>query len=144
MWSGAVTNIPEGWALCDGSNNTPDLRGRFVVGHDPSDGDYDVIGNDAQQSNSGGSGIGQKRHSLTIAELPAHQHGGGDHVHTIGPNNNVQNGTLTVNRMQGGGGYGVYLNSHVEPSGDIIDLEGSNQPHENRPPYYALAFIMKL
>ena len=32
MWSGSVTEIPRGWALCDGTNGTPDLRGRFVLG----------------------------------------------------------------------------------------------------------------
>jgi hypothetical protein len=32
MWSGAVSAIPTGWLLCDGSNSTPDLRGKFVIG----------------------------------------------------------------------------------------------------------------
>ena len=32
LWSGSVASIPSGWFLCDGNNNTPDLRGRFVVG----------------------------------------------------------------------------------------------------------------
>ena len=32
MWSGAITAIPTGWSLCDGSNSTPDLRGKFVIG----------------------------------------------------------------------------------------------------------------
>ncbi|MGJ0848633.1 hypothetical protein ACR77J_18340, partial [Tissierella praeacuta] len=32
MWSGSIANIPEGWALCDGNNGTPDLRDRFIVG----------------------------------------------------------------------------------------------------------------
>lgn len=32
MWSGSSSNIPSGWALCNGSNNTPDLRDKFVLG----------------------------------------------------------------------------------------------------------------
>lgn len=32
LWSGAVVDIPAGWALCNGSNGTPDLRDRFVIG----------------------------------------------------------------------------------------------------------------
>ena len=32
MWSGADTDVPAGWVLCDGTNNTPDLRGRFILG----------------------------------------------------------------------------------------------------------------
>ena len=32
MWSGTVATIPDGFSLCDGSNGTPDLRNRFVIG----------------------------------------------------------------------------------------------------------------
>jgi hypothetical protein len=32
MWSGSIAEIPAGWALCDGTNGTPDLRDRFVLG----------------------------------------------------------------------------------------------------------------
>ena len=39
FWSGSMEDIPEGWALCDGNNGTPDLRDRFVVG---AGGDYAV------------------------------------------------------------------------------------------------------
>ena len=35
MWSGAVENIPAGWAFCDGSNGTPNLSDRFVLGYNP-------------------------------------------------------------------------------------------------------------
>ena len=42
LWSGAANAIPSGWYLCNGSNGTPDLRGRFVVGYSDTDGDYDV------------------------------------------------------------------------------------------------------
>ena len=32
MWSGVAETIPQGWALCDGTNGTPDLRDKFVLG----------------------------------------------------------------------------------------------------------------
>lgn len=32
IYSGSVASIPSGWALCNGSNGTKDLRGRFVIG----------------------------------------------------------------------------------------------------------------
>ena len=32
MWSGAIADIPSGWTFCNGSNGTPDLRDKFVVG----------------------------------------------------------------------------------------------------------------
>jgi len=41
LWSGSVVTIPTGWILCDGNNDTPDLRGKFVIGagdaYDPDD-----------------------------------------------------------------------------------------------------------
>lgn len=32
LWSGAVVDIPDGWHLCDGTEDTPDLRNKFVIG----------------------------------------------------------------------------------------------------------------
>ena len=32
MWSGTIANIPTGWALCNGTNGTPNLQDRFIVG----------------------------------------------------------------------------------------------------------------
>ncbi len=32
LWSGSIATIPAGWALCDGSQGTPDLRDRFLLG----------------------------------------------------------------------------------------------------------------
>ena len=49
MWSGAINAIPVGWQLCDGDYDpqgvpVPDLSGRFIVGYDAADADYDAIG----------------------------------------------------------------------------------------------------
>lgn len=32
LWSGAIVDIPYGWRLCDGTNGTPDLNNRFIIG----------------------------------------------------------------------------------------------------------------
>ena len=40
LWAGTEASVPEGWALCNGTNNTPDLRDRFVVGSDDSNSVY--------------------------------------------------------------------------------------------------------
>ena len=50
MWSGAIANIPAGWTLCDGGNDskgvaTPDLSSKFIVGYKAADADYGTIGN---------------------------------------------------------------------------------------------------
>ena len=31
-WSGSIGSIPSGYVLCNGSNGTPDLRDKFIVG----------------------------------------------------------------------------------------------------------------
>lgn len=61
MWSGASDAVPDGWALCNGENNTPDLRDRFVLG----------AGNEYEVGATGG----EATHTLTIDEMPKHSHG---------------------------------------------------------------------
>ncbi len=57
MWSGSVTEIPRGWALCDGTNGTPDLRGRFVLGANAETGQaLGSSGGASSQSLSGTTG----------------------------------------------------------------------------------------
>lgn len=68
MWSGAADAIPAGWALCDGSNGTPDLRGRFILG---STDEVDEEGNTAHQIGETG---GEATHTLTEDEMPQHGH----------------------------------------------------------------------
>lgn len=60
LWSGSVASIPSGWALCNGSSGTPDLRNRFVVG----------AGSTYAVGDTGGSATS----TLTSSELPAHTH----------------------------------------------------------------------
>lgn len=117
IWSGTSYNIPSGWALCDGSNGTPDLVDRFVLG------------------TSTGSGIigGSKTVKLTEEQMPWHTHGvlsgwGADARISIDRSNVV---------LCGDGGTQVVRQS-------VVDASGSGQPHDNMPPYYALCYIMKL
>lgn len=116
MWSGSIGSIPSGWALCDGNNGTPDLRGRFIVGYHSGDSDYNAIGKTG----------GEKRHTLTIAEMPAHTHD--SKYNAWGPGE------------RGDSEDTAYWNVTWTATTSV----GGNQPHENRPPYYALAYIMKL
>lgn len=60
LWSGLASEIPSGWALCNGNNGTPDLRDRFVVG---AGGKYTV---------------GTKGGKEEIDQVPAHTHGVGN------------------------------------------------------------------
>jgi microcystin-dependent protein len=116
MWAG--TTPPTGWALCDGSGGRPDLRGRFIVGYSPFDGDYSSI------ANSGG----EKMHTLTVNEMPSHIH------------------SLRGSNVGNFGGFGAVpgVNPGTNEGGGDTNSTGGNQAHENRPPYYTLAFIIKL
>lgn len=117
-WSGAADNIPDGWALCDGTNGTPDLRGKFTLGAGPS---YEV-----------GATGGEETHKLTKEEMPAHSHtanGFDSSFESSGTKRAKFFGTLTSG--------GTVVSQTVGSS-------GGSQPHNNMPPYYVLAKIMKL
>src|SRR6056297_1068258 len=147
MWSG--TSPPDGWALCDGTNG-PDLRGRFIVGYENrstipahSDNNYKTI------ESTGG----EKNHTLTIDEMPSHNHNGA----TGGAKAIL---SLQVEGMGSGTDHGHELDqaddnptSGYTNDSDIISQsshthtiasQGGGSAHENRPPYYVLAFIIKL
>lgn len=120
MWSGAINTIPADWQLCDGANGTPDLRNRFVVG---AGGTYAL-------GNIGGSA----QITLTIDQMPAHTHTG-----TLGPELSKKN-TGTDGDFYFGGTIDFKENAKVNFT---TNSTGGSQPFDNRPPYYALAFICK-
>ena len=119
LWSGAADAIPTGFTLCDGNNNTPDLRGRFVVGFHDSNGDYDV-------DDTGGA----ETVTLSIAEMPNHKHDTSVDNTKLFPSN----GQTSIN-FGGAGGYPATTFT--------MSNTGGGGAHENRPPYYALCYIMK-
>lgn len=145
MWSGTTTDIPTGWTLCNGSNGTPDLRDRFVLG----------AGNTYQPGNIGG----EVSHTLTVAEMPSHTHtlslsglttsSAGSHSHTFntrgasagstgGPFDTTAGAVRTVSTSSSG------EHTHTISGSGTIANTGSGSAHNNMPPYYALCFIMKL
>jgi microcystin-dependent protein len=128
MWSGNPVQLPAGWVLCDGTNDTPDLKGRFIVGYDPSDADYSA-------PNKTG---GEKVHALTVAEMPSHAHSGQTASHKLSLRKTGWAGTthgLAAAADQGAANF-VHQHSFITAS------QGDGKGHENRPPYYALAYIM--
>jgi microcystin-dependent protein len=133
MWYGDINNIPLGWALCDGTKNTPDLRNRFVVG----------AGNAYSIGNTGGSA----NITLTIDQIPSHTHtiqAAGSHTHTY-------SGMSWAERNYDSGAYDKVVTSSISKSTGEAGSHthtatsvGAGASHENRPPYYALAYIMKI
>lgn len=126
MWSGSVASIPAGWALCNGANGTPNLQNKFIVG----------AGDAYNPADTGG----EAAHVLSVAEMPAHNHGAvGNHSHSVPYQlGTVATGTAQIFHLQGGG------ISTGSAGGHTHTTQGSGTAHENRPPYYALAYIMKL
>ena len=154
MWSGAIANIPTGWALCNDQTvngiKTPDLRNRFVVGAHSGAGTgtvetagpgFNADNGTLSSSYTPGNSGGETAHQLSIPELASH-------THTLVPNLEVPQGSAPGMTVQNGilQGDGGNLRTHViiqDPS-PIVTTVGGNKFHENRPPYYALAFIMRI
>jgi microcystin-dependent protein len=134
MWSGTTNNIPAGWALCDGQNGTPNLRDRFVMGAGST---YNV----------GGMG-GLTNITLSTSQLPAHAHDFKDIF--------ALQDTINVKAPPGGGsddlGDDIYAGSYDNDNDNryawyktnTTFTAGSGAPITILPPYYALAYIMRV
>lgn len=154
LWTGALA--PEGYVMCDGGVlskedygelyavvgdtfncgatpnggvydapagayfRVPDLRGRFVVGMYPGGLDY---------ASAGASG-GAAKVTLTAAEMPRHSH-------------NYVKAKVSNKGLDGGESDELGVNKGIPGETKTTEPAGGGQSHENRPPYYALAYIMK-
>jgi hypothetical protein len=128
LWSGSSASIPSGWVLCNGSNSTPDLRDRFVVG----------AGSTYAVGATGGSAdavVVSHTHTATSTDS--------GHTHV------VTNSAYNISASGGGGtiltgGGGTFTsqsgNANITTS---ISTTGSSGTNANLPPYYALCYIMK-
>ena len=155
IWSGSISDIPEGWALCDGTEykndgsgdkgtglKTPDLTDKFVLG----------AGDGSDMNETGGN----KTKKLTTSEMPIHKHkattytGIAKHSHKIYTKQDDYN-------VSGGSGpsfgadNGPYKEHHVAQNANAkhshttkIDNAGGNRAFEIMPPWYKLAYIMKV
>ena len=137
MWSGST--IPDGWALCDGTKGTPDLRDRFIIG---AGGTY-----------SAGKNGGKSSVTLTTKQMPSHTHGF-DGLPTVAAWDSTNgtacqsnssmctSSTLSVAIGDNPPYDGKWRNFSIKKTGG--DSSGVTQPVEILPPYYALSYIMKI
>jgi microcystin-dependent protein len=138
LWSGSIASIPSGFALCDGTSGTPDLRDRFVVG----------AGSTYAVDATGGS---------ADATLPTHTHTAtstststdSGHTHpTVGGTGNASGGGATflaafvqgITHTSTSGTSTANVTTTTTTTNANAGTSGTNA---NLPPYYALAYIMK-
>jgi microcystin-dependent protein len=155
----ALSTLPKGWALCDGNkyklNNdgsvrldsdgiqTPDLRGRFVLGSNPTQ--FTDSKNNIISVRNLNVMDGEENHKLLLSEIPSHNHkivlGNGGHPA------NGWNAAIVTDR--------VHQNNEniIKNEGGVLrEGTGVNNipaiydttPHNNMPPFYVLTYIMKL
>ena len=140
MWSGSIATIPSGWVLCNGSNSTPDLRNRFIIGaHSDTAGvAYTTV--TGSNTTSGGSKdaitVSHTHTATSTVTDPGHLHAY-RYDAAVAQNGSGRNGS--------GGSSSLNTDSAVTniTVGTSISTTGSSGTNANLPPYYALAFIMK-
>jgi hypothetical protein len=151
MWSGTIATIPSGWVLCDGSNSTPDLRNRFIIGANADDGGVaktNVTGSATQTGGSKDAIVVSHSHTASVTD-PTHQHV----THAQGTFSGYYFSNNNTLFSAGGGALAFGGSTSVDTdiktgfSSTGISVsnstEGSSGTNANLVPYYALAFIMK-
>jgi hypothetical protein len=130
LWYGAIVNIPSGWFLCDGTNGTPDLRNRFIVGAGST---YAV------EATGGSANATLPSHSHTATSSvtdPGHAHSYNQPVASNAANPPGSSGSQPSATVTGNAITGISVST-------TISTAGSSATNANLPPYYALAYIMK-
>jgi len=157
MWSGST--IPAGWALCDGGLytpmdgsapfNTPNLLDRFIVGADLAGGTGPAVGSYALATTGGSI---SNAHTHDIDPPSSASTSGGSHTHTgttAGPSGYADKCSCAGSSASADSGHTHAFTT--DAAGDhthVTDITNFNSGNasvtENRPPYFALAYIMKL
>jgi microcystin-dependent protein len=142
LWSGSTSSVPSGWKLCNGSSGTPDLRDRFVVGAGSS---YDV-------NATGGSkdAVAISHSHSASTSVSGSTSSAGNHRHAIKRSNSDSGFGGSVGTDAVGSNYvqseyaGEHKHSISVTASTSVNSAGSSGTDKNLPPYYALAYIMKV
>jgi len=170
MWSGLLANVPSGYQLCDGTNGTPDLREKFVKGAAAGQNPGGAGGN-TTYSHAGGAVQNESSHTHGAGTLALQNHaqtttGYAVSGITLSSHTSISRATSssgttlltgptshTITEPNGGNGHyhTVYSYSHTWSGGATAAGSAHNhaftQPNDHtgvEPPYYAVAFIMRL
>jgi hypothetical protein len=138
MWSGTIATIPSGWFLCNGSNSTPDLRNRFVIGafQDTTGVAYTTVtGADTQTGGSKDAITVSHTHTATsVVTDPGHFHSAA--ILGSGNNINANAGVQVTTSSTSTATTGITVATTNASA-------GSSGTNANLVPYFALAYIMK-
>ena len=160
LWSGSTGSVPSGWRLCDGGGGTPDLRNRFVVG----------AGSTYAVNAKGGSANAiavTHSHTASTNSTGAHTHSlsgstntTGNHAHTVSTAStsaNFQSSGYSATCYTGksnattstAGNHSHSISGTAASKGNhthtvTVASSGASGTNKNLPPYYALAYIMKI
>lgn len=118
-WGNMINNSD--WHLCNGVNGTTNLEGKFICGFDPEDNEIDTIGYTS----------GNSSYTLTIDQMPEHQHIFFDNYR------NVRGGNILNGIVQ-------YANDKLGGIQSITNAEGGSEPFDNRPDFYIVAYIQRV
>lgn len=148
LWYGALGNIPAGFQVCDGTNGTPDLRDRFVVGAGTTYAMGATGGAVSVTSGAGGAHLPVvQATSLTIDEMPAHSHHLGYRASNASTDNGDQKDFIRS-----------YGDSSAYAFTIVTETVGSGNPHSHNadavpdhthsvatlPPYRAIYYLMRV
>jgi len=158
MWSGTIATIPSGWYLCDGTNGTPNLTNKFIIGADADDGGAAKTSITGSATQTGGSKDAiVVYHSHTADSAGAHQHYlTRDTLASSSPDRivDVTSSNYIAGKTTGNTDYAyafrattsspnIGLSSSAGSHSHTINSSGSSGTNANLSPYFALAYIMK-
>jgi hypothetical protein len=135
MWSGSIASIPSGWLLCDGTNSTPDLRNRFIVGAGST---YAV------------AATGGNADAVVVSHTHTANVNDSGHFHLSGMVTSASDNAFgtegTIDSIFGSSrGLAPACRTETKATGITVTntSTGVSGTNANLPPYYALAYIMK-
>lgn len=130
--------------ICDGTNDTPNLRGRFIIACD----------NQVNGTYKEGATGGEYTHTLNTNEIPSHGHSAstnssGTHSHEVNayvlkPSTSNKGIGVSASDRSSSSNIGYTNSTGGHTHGVTVGTTGGGQAHNNMPPYYALVFVKKI